>query len=68
MSENKIIAEKLDVIIKLLAINQLDGKGSHEQILFLFNLGIANKNIAEILGKTQNTVNATLSQLRKKKT
>jgi len=30
-------------------------------------MGIANKNIANILGKTQNTVNATLSQLRKKK-
>ena len=66
MSEPEILS-KLDIIIKLLATNQIEGKDSHEQILFLSNLGIANKNIAEILGKTQNTVNATLSQLRKKK-
>jgi len=67
MSDQEIIA-KLDIIIKLLAINQISGKESQEQILFLSSIGIANKNIADILGKTQNTVNATLSQLRKKRT
>ena len=66
MSEQEII-DKLDIIIKLLATSQISGKDSQEQILFLSNIGIANKNIADILGKTQNTVNATLSQLRKKK-
>lgn len=66
MSEQEII-NKLDIIIKLLAISQVKGKESHEQILFLSNIGIANKNISEILGKTQNTINATLSQHRKKK-
>ena len=61
----KQVIEKLDIIIKLLATGQIKGKESKEQILFLHNLGISNKDIAEILGKTQNTVNATLSQSRK---
>ena len=66
MSEKEIL-QKLDIIIKLLAVNQLQGKEVREQILFLYNVGISNKNIAIILNKTQNTVNATLSQVRKKK-
>ncbi len=61
------IIEKLDVIIKLLAVGLVRAKEGREQILFLHQLGISNKDIAEILGKTQNTVNATLSQSRKKK-
>jgi len=67
MSENKIIAEKLDIVIKLLALNQIKGKDVGEQIVLLSNIGIANKDIAEILHKSQNTVNATLSQYRRKK-
>ena len=34
MSEPEILS-KLDIIIKLLATNQIEGKDSHEQILFL---------------------------------
>lgn len=66
MSEQEIL-KKLDAIIKLLAISQLKGKEAGEQILFLHKIGIGNKDIAEILGKTQNTVNSTLSQVRKRK-
>jgi len=66
MSEKEIL-QKLDIIIKLLAISQVQGKEVREQILFLHNVGISNKNIAMILNKTQNTVNATLSQVRKKR-
>jgi len=66
MSEKEIL-QKLDIIIKLLAISQLQGKEVRGQILFLHNVGISNKDIAIILNKTQNTVNATLSQVRKKK-
>ena len=66
MSEKEIL-QKLDIIIKLLAISQLQGKEVREQILFLHIVGISNKDIAIILNKTQNTVNATLSQVRKKK-
>ncbi len=67
MVENNQILKKLDMIIRLLALNHMKGKEVGEQIVFLNSLGIANKDIAEILGKTQNTVNATLSQARKKK-
>lgn len=67
MNENKNIIEKLDMIIKLLAMNQIKGKDVGEQIIFLSKLGIANKDVADMLEKSQNTVNATLSQYRKKK-
>ena len=67
MTEDKTIIEKLDVIIKLLALNQIKGKEVGEQIIFLSKFGIANKDIAEMLEKSQNTVNVTLSQHRKKK-
>ena len=66
-SHEKQVIEKLDIIIKCLAIGLIKGKEVKDQILFLYNLGISNKDIAEILGKTQNTVNATLSQYRRQK-
>lgn len=67
MNDNKLIVEKLDIIIKLLAMNQIKGKDVGEQIVLLSKIGIANKDIANILNKSQNTVNATLSQNRRKK-
>lgn len=66
MNENKNILEKLDMIIKLLALNQIKGKDIGEQIIFLSKLGIANKDVADMLEKSQNTVNVTLSQHRRK--
>ena len=66
MTQESEISHKLDVIIKLLALDQLKGKEVGEQIVFLSNIGISNKEIATILNKSQNTVNATLSQWRKK--
>ena len=60
------IIQKLEIIIKLLAVGLVKGKEIKEQILFLYKLGISNKDIAEILGKSQNTVNVTLSQERKR--
>lgn len=65
MSE-KDNSQKLDTIIKLLAFSLVKEQEASEQILFLHKMGISNKNIADILGKTQNTVNATLSQARRK--
>ncbi|MGI0072601.1 MAG: sigma factor-like helix-turn-helix DNA-binding protein [Nitrosotalea sp.] len=59
------IIEKLDLMIKLLAVGVIRGKEVREQILTLSRMGISNKDIALILGKTQNTVNATLSQARR---
>jgi len=67
MTDQTDIIQKLDTIIKLLAFGLIKDKEVGEQILFLHNMGITNKDIADILGKSQNTVNSTLSQLRKKK-
>lgn len=66
MDESEILI-KLDTIIKLLAVGLIKDKDSGEQILFLHKVGISNKDIAEFLEKTQNTVNSTLSQSRNKK-
>lgn len=67
MVQESETSQKLDIIIKLLALDQLKGKEVSEQIIFLSTVGITNKEIANILNKSQNTVNATLSQARKKK-
>lgn len=67
MNESNLIAEKLDVVIRLLALNQIKGKEVGEQIIFLSKLGIPNKDISDLLEKSQNTVNVTLSQYRRKK-
>jgi len=60
------IIQKLDIIIKLLAVGLVKGREVKEQILFLYQLGISNKDIAEILDKSQNTVNVTLSKARRR--
>ena len=59
-------SQKFDTIIKLLAFGVVKDQEAGEQILFLHKMGISNKDIADILGKSQNTVNATLSQARHK--
>lgn len=63
---NQQILDKLDIIIKLLAMEVIKGKEVRDQILTLHDMGISNKDIALILGKTQNTVNVTLSQARRR--
>jgi len=67
MSDDKQqqIIDKLDLMIKLLAVGVIRGKEVKEQVLTLHRMGISNKDISLILGKTQNTVNATLSQARR---
>ena len=63
----QLIADRLEIIIKLLAITVVKGKDAKDQILTLHEMGISNKEIANILGKSQNTVNVTLSQARRAK-
>jgi hypothetical protein len=60
-----VMIELLGIIIKLLAVGVVKGKDVKEQVLTLHDMGISNKEIANILGKSQNTVNVTLSQARK---
>jgi len=61
------ILRKLEIIAQLLAMNLLKDKSVSEQIAKLHDSGFKNKEIATILGKTENTVKATLSQLKSKK-
>jgi hypothetical protein len=61
----QLIADRLEIIIKLLAVGVVKGKDVRDQVLTLHDMGISNKEIASILGKSQNTVNVTLSQARR---
>ena len=67
MGVNSEVAEKLDTLIRLVAIGLCQDKGQKEQIAFLSSAGIQPKEIAEILNTTSNTVSVTLSGLKKKK-
>lgn len=62
---NEIIS-KLDKIIMLLSMNLVkEYKLQKDKIVELYKLGFKPKEIAEILGTTENTVNVTLSKSRK---
>jgi len=56
---------KLDTITRLTAIALVQGKKQREQIKLLSLAGIGPKGIAGLLGTSPNTVNVTLSALRK---
>lgn len=57
--------DKLDTIMRLTAIALVHGKKQREQIKLLSLAGIGPKEIAGLLGTSPNTVNVTLSALRK---
>lgn len=60
----KLLSDKMDIMIRLLAMNAVSGKPVKEQIRTLNSLGMTPKQIADALGKTQNQVNVTLHQIR----
>jgi len=63
---DELIAQKLDTLIRLQAHLAVGGLASQkEKILFLGRVGLATKEIAEILGTTTNTVSVALSNARK---
>ena len=59
------ISAKLDTIIKLLALNSVEGKELRVQVLTLSSFGFQPKQIADILGKTPNSVRIMLHRVRK---
>ena len=63
--DQDIIAEKLEMLIRLTAMSLCEGKGQKEQIALLSNVGMQPKAIANLLDTTPNNVSVTLSQLRK---
>ncbi len=67
MSDPNELVNRLNILIRLVALGLCQNKGQREQISFLSSVGIAPKEIAEILGTTSNTVSVTLSGMRRVK-
>lgn len=61
------IAEKLDAIIRLLALDIGEGKTQSEMIRILSVAGLAPKEIANILDTTPNTVRVARSSMRNRR-
>lgn len=61
------ILKKIDTIIKLLAANSFKDKDLNEKVLLMSKLDLQPKEIAELLGKTPNSIRVMLSRMRKKK-
>jgi len=55
---------KIDIAIKLLAANLLQGKNMTQQALFLSSLGIGRGDIAWILGKDPDLISRSLYQVK----
>jgi len=67
MNTDNDISDKLNILIKLIALGLCKDKTQSEQIAFLSSAGISPKEIANLLGTTSNTVSVTLSGIKKKK-
>lgn len=65
--ENRIMIDKVDILIKLTAANVIQNKDFKEQVRLLSSVGLQPKEIADILGKTPNNVRVTLNMIRKEK-
>jgi len=61
------ISEKLDVLIKLTAINVVSGKSVTDQIDTLDSIGLKPTEISKILGKPPNTITGIIARLKKRK-
>ena len=58
---------KIDIAIKLLAANLLQGKNLTQQALFLSSLGVGRGDIAWILGKDPGLISQSLYQVKSRK-
>jgi DNA-directed RNA polymerase specialized sigma24 family protein len=61
------ITERLDKLIRIVALLGTKDLTSTEKIYLLNQAGLAPKEIAEIVGTTQNVVNVRLSERRKRR-
>ncbi len=60
------LGRKIDLLVRLFAVNLVNGRSQREQIRLLAIAGMGPKEIATLLGTTPNTVNVALSTLRKR--
>ncbi|MCK4590072.1 MAG: hypothetical protein KAT77_06520 [Nanoarchaeota archaeon] len=61
------IENKLNMVIKLLAIQAIGDKEYRQQVTLLDSMGLQPKEIADLTGKSVNNVNVTLHLIRKAK-
>ena len=64
-THDKELAEKLDRVLRLLAILAVKDQSQTEQIATLSRLGFPPRDIADVLGTTANTVRVALVAIRK---
>jgi len=62
----KEITERLDRLIRIVALSSTQGLTLTEKISLLHQARFAPKEIADILATTQNVVNVRLSEMRKR--
>lgn len=60
------ISQKIDMLVRLLALSIVADKKQNEKIMMLSDAGFQPKDIADICGTTANTVRVALSTMRKK--
>ena len=65
MPNNDDGSNRSDLQTRLIAIGLVNGKPQKEQIRLLSIAGMGPKEIADLIGTTPNTVNVTLSSLRR---
>jgi hypothetical protein len=58
------LAERLEILIRLLSFSLVQGKKPSDQMLLLSRAGLPPKEIAQIVGTTAHTVSVTLSKLK----
>jgi len=61
------LSNKLETIIRLLALNAVEGKELKNQVSILSAFGFQPKQIADMLGKTPNHIRVILHGLRKER-
>lgn len=61
----EIISKKLSILISLLLLNNEQLESTKEKISYLKTFGLPNIEIASILNTTKNTVEVTLTNLKK---
>jgi hypothetical protein len=61
------MSEKIDIVIRLLAMDLIKGRELKDQVRLLDRAGLKPKDIADILGKTPNAIRVALFSLRRTK-
>lgn len=61
-----MLNNRLDKLIKILSINMVKNMSENEQLTTLSSIGFQPSEIADLLGKTPNSIRVALHRLREK--